>query len=970
MMISFIFLRRHLTIIVLLLLSCALSAKDYYVQGTVVDYLHKRYLPGMTVDLLRTDSTLVSSCLSKEKYNPPYAFFTLPVKVEGDYILRFSMLGYRTTFENIKVKYPRGSSVVEVGVFEIKEQVYQLKETSVVASQIKMVMKGDTVVYNASAFQLAEGSMLDALISQLPGVELKDDGQIFVNGKFVKNLLLNGKDFFKGDPKFALENLPAYMVDKVKVYDKTGRLSDFMKRDMGDKEYVMDVRLKKQYSIGWIANAEVGGGTEDRYMGRLFGLRFTDNSRLTVFANLNNLNDNRRPGRSGDWRPGDMPTGLQTTQVGGISYNLEKNGKKRISVTSDNKVECYDANSIINTNKITFLPAGDMFNRSYDNSRNKQVTYSSRNSVFYNTPKYVINGGGGASYKTSDGSGIRKMGTFSSNPSDLNAGNVLDTLFSPDMGEAFRRMIVNRRQQEVMSDGSFLNGSAGSSIWIKHLNKTLIIGGSFQVNKYDDTSFNRSNLEYFSESGHVSSDYQDQYFDKSWNRREYMISAQYIYSIVDNWSIGGHSITLRPFYTFHSNVKSGHDLAYRLDRLPGWEEADEQPFGNLPSSSDAMQSVIDLRNSSLSAVYKMSHDFRLQFQVFNFKKNDLEVDFNLNLRGSALKEELKYHRNNVYYPLTRNSFLFYPDMKLQIGRKNKGTLEWSSNIQEETPELTHLIDIRDDSDPLNISLGNPNLKNKQRYSTALYYWRFWKETQTNLNISGGYIYTKNDNATGMVYNRANGVRTYRPDNINGNYKINGNAKFSRAIGKKKCWSFSSATSFTYNHNVDLFGVAGAIESERSTVHNRYFGETLKLDYRMGGKFNIGVKMGANWTYSTSEREDFNTINAGNINYGLTGLVELPWKMQLSTDLTQYSRRGYDDPNMNSNELVWNARLSKTCMKGNMTFMLDGFDILGNLSNVRQTINAQGRTESYYNVIPRYAMLHVMYKLNVQPKKRK
>ena len=178
------------------------------------------------------------------------------------------------------------------------------------------------------------------------------------------------------------------------------------------------------------------------------------------------------------------------------------------------------------------------------------------------------------------------------------------------------------------------------------------------------------------------------------------------------------------------------------------------------------------------------------------------------------------------------------------------------------------------------------------------------------------------------------------------------------------------TSIFYNHNVDLVGVEGATKSIRSIVNNLYLAQSLKLDYRLSSKFNIGAKAKCNWTYATSRREDFNTIRATDFNYGLTSQVELPWKLQLSTDITQYSRRGYEDPEMNKDELVWNARLSKSCMKGNLTFMLDGFDILGNLSNVRRTLNAQGRTESYYNVIPRYAMLHVIYKLNIQPKKKK
>ncbi len=114
---------------------------------------------------------------------------------------------------------------------------------------------------------------------------------------------------------------------------------------------------------------------------------------------------------------------------------------------------------------------------------------------------------------------------------------------------------------------------------------------------------------------------------------------------------------------------------------------------------------------------------------------------------------------------------------------------------------------------------------------------------------------------------------------------------------------------------------------------------------------------------------FNTIDAFTFNYGVTAQIELPWNMQLATDITMYSRRGYSDESMNTNELVWNARLTKRLMHGNLLIQLDGFDLLGNLSNVTRYIDAQGKTETFYNVIPSYALLHVAWRLNKEPNRR-
>lgn len=162
----------------------------------------------------------------------------------------------------------------------------QLQEVTVTASKVKFYHKLDTLIYDASAFQLAEGSMLDVLVAQLPGVEVKDNGQIFVNGKFVESLLLNGRDFFGKDNQLMLDNLGAYAVKDISVYERAGKQSEFYGRDMGDKDFVMDVRLKKEYQHGWMVNLEGGGGTEERYMGRAFGLYFTPYSQVAFSAAL------------------------------------------------------------------------------------------------------------------------------------------------------------------------------------------------------------------------------------------------------------------------------------------------------------------------------------------------------------------------------------------------------------------------------------------------------------------------------------------------------------------------------------------------------------------------------------------------------------------------------------------------------------------------------------------------------------
>ncbi len=178
-----------------------------------------------------------------------------------------------------------------------------LSEVTVTASKVKFYNKGDTIVYNADAFVLAEGTMLDGLLRQMPGVELKDDGRIFVNGEYVEELLLNGKDFFKGNNKVMLENIGAYTVKNVEVYRKQKDIDRVLGKGFGEKSLAMDVKLKKEYNQGMMLNAEAGYGSDDRYLGRLFGLWFSDHARVSAVGNINNLNDDRKPGEQTGFDP-------------------------------------------------------------------------------------------------------------------------------------------------------------------------------------------------------------------------------------------------------------------------------------------------------------------------------------------------------------------------------------------------------------------------------------------------------------------------------------------------------------------------------------------------------------------------------------------------------------------------------------------------------------------------------------------
>ena len=285
-------MRLHHRLIVLLLLlylfPIDLFANDSItIDMKVLDGQTRKELIGVRVTSMTLDSTVIDAQFSQVMPRPMvltngvalFNTYKCHVKVPGpgEYILRYELAGYATVHKKIKVPARELGQRVRrwsAGNVYLLPPTVKLGEAKVQASKILMVMKGDTLVYNADVLRMAAGTMLENLISELPGVQLDPHGQIFVNGRKVESLLLNGKDFFRGDPLVALQNLPSYMVDKVKVYDKAGD-DAYLKSDGTPTAFVMDVHLKKQYSIGWIGNIEAGYGTEDRYLARALGIRFS-----------------------------------------------------------------------------------------------------------------------------------------------------------------------------------------------------------------------------------------------------------------------------------------------------------------------------------------------------------------------------------------------------------------------------------------------------------------------------------------------------------------------------------------------------------------------------------------------------------------------------------------------------------------------------------------------------------------------
>ena len=959
---------RHLIVFILLsfcgcaVLSAQSKTKKVCLYGTVHNRMTGELLSGVKAELMTRDSSVVGDCCTEKYFQVGNTFcpwyFYVPKK-EAQYILKLSKEGYETLYKDITYE-PRGNK--SIVIFEKTYLKYAPKErvlgaATVTATRVKFYTKKDTVVFNADAFEMAEGSMLDALIKQLPGVELRDNGQIYVNGRFVESLLLNGENFFDKDRNVMLENLPSYMVNNVKVYERLGEKSRLMKRDMDDKSYVMDINLKKHYSIGWIGNAEGGAGTRDRYLGRFFALRFTRQSRVSLFGNMNNLNETRKPGQNGDWSPGNVRQGQNAHKIFGLDY-MVNDRRTRYKLEGWAKAEHDNLTALEQTTGEAFMPNGNVYKRSGNHESQSVTSLASFHNWLFHNDLTVLKVAPYVLYEKKKKRGNSYSAALNQDMNNLSG--LTDSLFSGS-SEWLRNAVINRAKNEDMqkSDKLFTTATASFTQDLKYFSGFIDAEGYISYKKEHFERFNHYQLDYPSAAGQTG-ETKNRYYKSPSEMFSYYGRADFWYWLPCNFA-------LVPSYKYRVLNTRNDNMIYRLEQLDGWGSGKE--LGALPSEWEYL-STLDKGNS-------YNQEQNTQEHTISMKINGNHLILNNKVRFEAYAEfpvvltrrKLDYVRANIDTVLTKQVAAFNPFVRTSfIWHDWKRRIDIEYDVDTKLYGLSQTLDIRSDDDPLRVTLGNGRLKNSVAHQLDVSYTNNSNRKQRFFNAGVNYNAVRNQIGYSSEYNRATGVYTYRPVNINGNYSVGGNVNYSMALDRKRRWNLSTTTSAQLHNNVDLITVTGSDANPRSKVKPLFLNETVKIDHRFGRQ-KVGAKAGCSWRNATSAREDFATVSAANFNYGLTGQFELPCGFQFFTDLTMYSRRGYESREMNTDELVWNACLSKQVWKKRLTLALEGFDILHNLSAVTHTLNGQGRTETYRNVIPSYGMLHVIYRLNVQPKKK-
>lgn len=931
---------KKLFLYILLYLCCVqVNAQTIDLEVEVEDDFLKVPLTGVKVSVLTSDSVVVVDSISRSVSMKNRSgkllkeVYIASVKAEKcDYLLRVTRPGYSEVWQSVSVQSPETASSVAVPVIKMrKERNIVLDEVVVKATKVKMCYKGDTLVYNADAFKLPDGSMLDALIRQLPGVTMNDGGEIFVNGRKVDELMLGSRSFMSGSKKVLLENLPYYTVKNIKVYDKRTDKSEVLGYDVETKKYVMDVNLKEEYSRGYIANVEGAVGTEERWMGRGFLLGFTDRWHYSLMGNVNNVNESRHIGERGHWSPATMPQSLVTTRSVATDLDYESKDKQ---VKNNFNADFTSTSVDMETRQRyeQFLEGSKPV--SLSESRNESDNWHLK---LYNTL-------------------VLKKATYLELKSHFEYG---------------KRNALGKLQFEQWDDG--LTASMRTD--------ALSEGRSWAVVQEVTGTFNTDKEKHWYGNYYLFFRHSD---DQSWlsNRFNTWQAAMQTDDVRRNASDVSNRSTNVLFSTYHtmselfrkvnlvvgdefqySNTKT-HDYLYHPDTLL------------LASQLDMLTAITDLSNSYDSHLHYWRNNVSIALSKQGSYKPGRNSFYNITydrwrmgVDVPVIHQSLDYERG-VIDTLTHGTWVYVsPHAEFRYMSPDGGRdLRIGARYDCTPADLLNRISYRDDSRPLMVKEGNPDLKGTAVTSANIDYAEKYGERIKQWHVGATFNYRHRDVAQSVTYSPVTGVYVYKPMNVSGAYSATARFDISSDIGEKRYWMWQMNIDGDYVHSVDYTMLAGETESHENVVNTTVLRDGAYIQYNKD-MLNIRASGDIRWRHSEGRMRDFETLDAFDFNYGLSARYTIPvLKTTVSADAVMYSRRGYGSSVLNTDDFVLNASLSQPFLQGKLIARIEAFDLFHQVSSVQYDVNAQGRTETWFRSLPHYVMLHVVYHWSKNPKK--
>lgn len=983
---------RFLTLLILCMCSFVAMAQKVTVSGVVMDGSLNEPMTGASVVLLQPKDSAQSAGISTDLEGR----FKLPAVKAGNYIMRISYMGFQTYYRNIVL--PKNNKSINLGTITLLENSKMMKEAEVTARVAQVEMKADTFVFNADAYRMPEGSMLEELVKKLPGAEIDDEGNIKINGKSVSKIMVDGKEYFQNDTKMALKNLPSKLIKKLKSYDKKSDYSRITGIDDGEEETVLDLSVKKGMKDGWVGNFDAAYGTEDRYSGKANVNRFMDNSYLSVIGSRNNVND-----FGGRWGGGG--SGITTSTMGGATFAWE-NGKPEytaglLKLGGNVRYSSRDSESETRTNSEMFLPTGAS---QFSNSKNLGTNWSQSVNANFQIewfPDSMTNILFRPNFSHSDGNSFsnNRSVTFNKNPFEAGLTEPVDQ-YKEDI-ELYKESLGMVNSNERVNDGNNYNNSFNAGLQINRRlavpgrNITLNLDGSY--NESNNESYNRSIVRYYQRADEMNADYQD------------------ISSPSKNYSYQGRLSYTEPILK-GTHLQLSYQAQYRYqdsDRgLMHYEELEKviqtNPILNNITALNLYEGTFigengqilylsdyinfskldkDLQNSQYAKYKEFNQSVNLMFRHTSTFENGQELRLNLGVNWQPQRTEMDYERLGIKDTLVRHIQNWAPrfNMRWKISNTSQLRVRYNGNMSQ--PSMTNLIEVMDNSNPLRISTGNAGLKSSWNDRFNVDYNNYITEKQMGWNINAWGNINRRSISNAVIYDTESGVSYSRPMNIDGDWNAGTWMGFNTALDAKKYFNLSVNLNLSHSNNVGYVSsnleaeagkfVTGQIDMnelfdymdknnllKKSTTRSTNIGDNLRLNFR-NDLLEVGVNGGMNYQHARNDMQASGNRDTWFFNYGGNVVVNMPWDMQFSSDISQQSRRGYDDASMNTNELIWNAQLSQNFLKQkNATVSVQWYDILRNRSSISRSLSATNRSDTWTNAIHSYVMVHFIYRFNL------
>lgn len=927
-------------VVLLLFATCSLAqTKSVTVSGRV---LEETDVPAIqaTIQLL----TLPDSVQAAGVASSSQGFFALPAITPGRYVLKVSYIGFKTLYLPLQLSasLPKKS----VGVLTLETDAVMLSEAVITAEAPQVQVVEDTLVYNASAYRTPEGAMLEELVGKLPGAEIDEDGNVKLNGKELKKIMVDGKEFFGGDVKTGLKNLPVDMIEKLKTYDKKSDMARITGIDDGEEEVVLDLTVKKGMKKGWFGNTNLAAGTEERYRANLLMNRFVDQKQLTVKGTQDNVDGQGISGRGANKRGNN---GLTAHKSAGVTFatenrKMELGGNVRYNYTDKDVVSSgFTENFLANRN-------------SYSNSNSKQRNKSRALNAEFRWEWRVdslttIILRPNLSYSSADNLSRSERGTFKSDPfalvADPNNWLALDKISSGN--DPLEEIRINASNNGTMNDNSSISAGTVLQLNRKLNNKGRNIGfrGQFSYSNRDNHQYTQSKTHYFQLKDHLGED-------------SVLVRNRYVPAPVKNYNYSAQLTYSEPIakatflqfsYQFQYRYSESDRRTYDLQSFEEWQLSTSRPDGYEDCLVDSLGKYAEYRYYN----HNISTSLR-----FIRKKYQLSAGVSLQPQHTVLS----YKRGKYMIDTVRNVVNFTPNLNLRIRFSKATQLRMTYNGRSSQPGMENLLPIVDNSNPQNIRVGNPGLKPAFTHTMNFTFNTYNAKKQRSLVTHIAYAMTQNSVSNSREYNPETGGWKTTPKNINGDWNATGSLGFNTTLFSKK-YTLNTTSNVRYRNNVGYLTTGRGTEAveEKNTTTNLTLGERLNLAYR-NSWLELGVNGNISYSIEKNKLRSQNDQKPYQFSYGSNLQIMMPWKMTFHTNIANQSRRGYTDSSMNRDELIWNAQLSQTFLKGAATVSFEMYDILREQSNISRSLTANGRSVNEYNGVNSYCMLCFIYRLNV------